>query len=467
MSSVIVTGAGMNGLVLALLLAADGHEVTVLERDGAEPPSPGEAWDAWERRGVNQFRLLHYLQPGWREIVEREVPAVADALDAAGALRFNPLALIPEQLTGGFRDGDEAFTALTARRPVAEAAVASVVAGTPGITVRRGVPVAALRTGPSAIAGVPHVTGVVTEAGEELGADLVVDTMGRRSPLPGWLAAAGARPPRDEEEDVGFVYYGRHFRSADGSVPPMIAPLLQPYDSLSVLTLPADNGTWGVGLVASGGDAELRVLRDDDTWMRAMRALPLFAHWVDGEPLDSVTVMAGIPDRRRWFVVDGAPVATGVAAVGDSWACTNPSLGRGITIGLRHAVALRDLLRAGGLDDPAAFPTAWDEATESSVGGWVDATLAFDRHRLAEMSAQIDGRAYDPGDPTWEVAQAMRVGTGADPEVLRGYLHLGGLLGEPTVPPELAERALAAGGHWRDAPSTGPSRPELLAVLAS
>ena len=65
----------MNGLALALLLAADSHEVTVLERDGAEPPSPGEAWDVWERRGVNQFRLLHYLQPGWREIVEREVPA--------------------------------------------------------------------------------------------------------------------------------------------------------------------------------------------------------------------------------------------------------------------------------------------------------------------------------------------------------------------------------------------------------
>ena len=55
---------------------------------------------------------------------------------------------------------------------------------------------AGLRSGASAIAGVPHVTGVVSEAGEELAADLVVDTMGRRSPLPGWLAALGARPPR-------------------------------------------------------------------------------------------------------------------------------------------------------------------------------------------------------------------------------------------------------------------------------
>ena len=31
-----------------------------------------------------------------------------------------------------------------------------------------------------------------------------------------------------------------------------------PYDSVSILTLPADNGTWGVGLVASASDAALR-----------------------------------------------------------------------------------------------------------------------------------------------------------------------------------------------------------------
>jgi 2-polyprenyl-6-methoxyphenol hydroxylase-like FAD-dependent oxidoreductase len=45
-------------------------------------------------------------------------------------------------------------------------------------------------------------------------------------------------------------------------------------------------------------------------------------------------------------VVDGEPVITGLAALGDAWACTNPSLGRGASIGLLHACALRDLLLA-------------------------------------------------------------------------------------------------------------------------
>ena len=38
------------------------------------------------------------------------------------------------------------------------------------------------------------------------------------------------------------------------------------YDSVSILTLPADNGTWGVGVVTSARDAALRRLKDVDVW---------------------------------------------------------------------------------------------------------------------------------------------------------------------------------------------------------
>ena len=63
MARIVVTGGGVAGLSAAMLLADDGHDVTLLERDAAEPPSPAEAWENWERRGVNQFRLLHFFQP--------------------------------------------------------------------------------------------------------------------------------------------------------------------------------------------------------------------------------------------------------------------------------------------------------------------------------------------------------------------------------------------------------------------
>jgi glycine/D-amino acid oxidase-like deaminating enzyme len=56
-ASVVIIGGGICGLGTALLLARDGHTVTVLERDADElPPSPQDAWDRWVRKGVAQFR---------------------------------------------------------------------------------------------------------------------------------------------------------------------------------------------------------------------------------------------------------------------------------------------------------------------------------------------------------------------------------------------------------------------------
>ncbi|MGH9085266.1 MAG: NAD(P)/FAD-dependent oxidoreductase, partial [Acidimicrobiales bacterium] len=389
---IAIVGGGVGGLVTAMLLGQDGHEVTLLERDPAPPPDPREAWAEWERRSVNQFRLLHFFAPGFRRLLEAELPHAAAALEAAGALRFNPMRLAPPQLTGGFReDEDDDFEALTARRPVAEAALASAAAATPGVTARRGVSVAGLLTAPSRHpSAVPHVTGVRLEDGQELLADLVVDSSGRRSRLPAWLGDIGAAPPIEDVEDSGFIYYGRHFRSADGSVPAMLSGLLTAAGSVSLLSLPADNGTWGLGIIASAGDAAVRGLKDPEVWMRVARSFPLVAHWTEGEPLDDgVVVMAKIEDRYHRFVVDGAPVATGVVAVGDSWACTNPSLGRGATLALMHAVALRDTLRTGVADDPAKLALDFDAATEAVVGPWYRETVAFDRHRLHEMEAVI------------------------------------------------------------------------------
>jgi len=353
---------------------------------------------------------------------------------------------------------------------VVEADVAAVADRAPHLEIRRGTAVAGLITGPSAGGDVPHVAGVRLGTGEEITADLVVDMTGRRSPLPRWLAAMGARPPRDELDDSGFVYYGRHFRSADGGIPPALGSLLMHLGTISALTLPADNGTWSVTLVTSAKDKALHRLHDAAIWEKAVRSLPLVAHWLDGQPIDDrVMAMAGIEDRHRNLMVGGVPVATGVVAVGDAWACSNPTAGRGASIGMLQAALLRDTIAATGLDDPWQFACSFHHATAEMVEPWYRDTLAADRHRLAEIDALIGGGEYRPGDPCWEIGQALANAAFKDPDCLRGFISVAMVLSrasDVTARPGLLDKVTALGAGWRDEPIPAPSRAELLSIVA-
>jgi 2-polyprenyl-6-methoxyphenol hydroxylase-like FAD-dependent oxidoreductase len=458
-----------------MLLARDGHQVTVLERDPDSPPEPAQAWEAWERRGVNQFRLPHLMLPPWRARMERELPEVLDEVLAAGGLRLDTLATLPESRRGPWRDGDERFVTVTARRPVLEAAVAAVAGRTPGVTIRRGVTVTGLLADSPARACVAQVRGVLAAGGQALRADLVIDCCGRRSPLGSWLEAIGAPQPAEERESCGFFYFGRHFRTRTGELPRAETNLLQHYDSVSVLTLPGDNVTWSVVFTTASRDRQLHVLREPDRWDAALARYPLAAHWRDGEPITGVDVMAGLEDRHRRLVVDGVPVATGVVAVGDAWACTNPSLGRGATIGLLHACAMRDVLRDVDSGDPEKLVRRFDEVTAAVVEPLYRMTLWFDRNRLAELAADAgagdgaaDGAAGGAGDPRWAASKALFAASLADEDITREYLSVAMLLSradEVFAQPGMAERVMRLGAHAPRYPLPGPSRRELLAAI--
>src|SRR5262245_60210855 len=135
--SILVIGGGICGLGTALLLARDGHSVTVLERDPDPlPMSADEAWHHWERRGVAQFRQPHNFMPGLRLLLEKELPEIPDALERAGACRFDLLNPLPPSFSDRApRPIDEKLWTLTARRPVGEWVFAEAAGRSSHITV--------------------------------------------------------------------------------------------------------------------------------------------------------------------------------------------------------------------------------------------------------------------------------------------------------------------------------------------
>ena len=468
--SVLIIGGGICGLGTALLLARDGHDVTLLERDAqALPDDPHQAWDTWARKGVAHFRQPHNFMPGLRRLLETDLPDVQAGLRRAGASRYDLVNPLPPMFADRSpRPIDAELWTYTARRPVGEWVFANAAQQEPGLTIRRGTQVTGLLTGRSVIPGTPHVVGVKTADGEEIRADLVVDASGRASRNCDWLTAVGANAPFEEQTDSGFAYYTRYF---SGREPERHAPTLTPVGTISLLTLPGDNDTWSVTIFTAAGDQPLKQLRFEDKWTNVVRACPLHAHWLDGEAITPVLPMSGVVDRYRRFVVETGPVATGFVAVADAWACTNPSAGRGLTVGFLHALLLRDVLRDVG-DDARALVSVFDRRTEAEIAPWFDAQIAADRARFAEMEALRAGREPDPSpDPLWHGIRSLFATLGADPDLFRAALEYVGTITpvqEILARPEVKERIRAAMEQMAGAPPMpmpGPNRAQLLSLL--
>uniref|UniRef100_A0AAU1IAH8 FAD-dependent oxidoreductase n=1 Tax=Streptomyces sp. NBC_00180 TaxID=2903632 RepID=A0AAU1IAH8_9ACTN len=477
MASIVVLGAALGGLQTALLLAADGHQVTVLERDPHPPPSdPDVAWARWQRPGIPQLRLTHLPLARWLQLAEAHLPDLAGQMTAAGAVRMNALAPEPG-LRGGLLAADARFDTLAARRCLLEY-VATRAAEAAGVRIERGVACRGLRSRPDGGRGVgrsaphsraPHVTGVDTSTGPRT-ADLVVDCTGRRSPLPSWLRDLGVPGPVEEAGRRGFTYYCRYFRSADGALPASTFPLIEEHGSLGLLRIPADHGTYSLGLISRSDDHELRrLLRHERAWSAAVRLFPGADAWLEGGSLtDGVQIMAGLTDRKRTLYDAELPLATGLVAVGDAWAVTVPSIGRGLAMSLQHSLMLRDVLRQNGTGDPVALVTAFGRATRDGLGQVYRQCTSYTRHRLAEMDAHAAGRPYR--HPDRDRARALTLLAGRDPDALRAEragAHLLPGAGVELSAPALMEAVTRAVPEVEQRMPPGPSRSEVLDALSA
>lgn len=389
MARVAVIGAGISGLGAALMLGRRGHTVTLFERDARQA---GEDLDRdffhWHRPRVPQAGQPHALLAPVRAVLRAEVPDVYADLLARGAQEYHEFDWFGEHPP--HRAGDDELVTLRTRRIVLEAALLAAVRRESTVEVRPGRTVHALTV---EAGGPARVTGV--RAGEEAHrADLVVDASGRRSPVPGWLTAAGCRPPVVDSHRTGIAYLARWYRlRPDGPRDPgrVKTGSAAPFALAGVF--PSDNGTFAANLVVSTGDPTRGALTDPGVFEAAGRLFPAIAAWLDlaPEPQSGVLAMAGLDNRWTALADDDGPVVTGLVNAGDSLIHTNPTLGQGTALGLRAAQYL-----AAHADRIAADPTGYHAWTTRTLRPWFDGQVAADRAnglRLAASSPLSDRRA--------------------------------------------------------------------------
>lgn len=448
-------------MTTAIVLANAGASVTLLERD-AQPPtsSADEAWDDWDRRGVPQFRQPHALARRFLGVLAAEAPSVADAVRSVGT-SFNVarMAPSPDELA----DAERSQEVTMVRRPTLERLLATEAEEHPGIDVRRGVTATGLAVG-APLDGRLNVTGVRVGA-DTIWADLVVDCAGRRTPVGEWLGELGSPVDAMAESD-GFSYTTRWFRLR-GDAPELKAGAFGGMaPGLVALLFPSDGGIVGAPMVGSARDPVFRRVRDVENYTKVVAALPMVDEWTNpdvAEPITDMMPMASIQNRMLRLRRDDTDAPVGIINTGDSFASTNPSLGRGLSIAADLAIRLRELLADD--PDPVSLVDRWDDIQQVWRRPWLDDSVHADDNNRAMFDSIIDERPTLP--PHQWRADLMRAAS-VDMECWRAFNEVNQVLAPPTRwhgDADLLERAAAAAAEVSP-PPPAMTRAELEQLVA-
>lgn len=194
------------------------------------------------------------------------------------------------------------------------------------------------------------MTGVRSSNGE-VEADLVIDALGRTSPVFRWLQALGAAAWQMESSPCGLIYYSRYFQLKPDAAVPTRGWLISPRGDLGYggfMTFMADNRTFAIVLAIPASDTALKVFQHERAFMAACRTIPAIAGMVDpafAEPSSAIRPMGGLSNTRCQWVRNERPIALGLLPVGDSLCHTNPAYALGLTFSLIHAPELCEVLR--------------------------------------------------------------------------------------------------------------------------
>ena len=399
--SVVVLGAGIAGLCVALALAPTGRRVTLLERDPPPPAGdPDAVFEHWRRRGASQLRHSHAFLARLRSLIASDYPDLLAALRAAGARDLTFAEGLPDPLRAIYTPaaGDEQLAVLISRRSTLEQVIRTYVEAQPNVQIRSGVFADGL-VGRRRADGDFVVSGFSIEGGSPVEADLVIDAGGRGSAVNDWLRTEGVAPP-EQSTPCGILYYTRFFALLPGQTePPRGAhPTNGDLTYLKFGTFPADRGTFSITLAVPEVEERLRaaVVRPE-IYDAICARLPGVAPWTDparSAPVSKVHAMGELESRWREMAPGGRALTLNLFCVGDSLVRTNPLFGRGCSFAAVEAHLLRDVLAQ--TRDPAKRARLYSHRVRQTLSPFYRSMETQDRDAVTRARRLIGDGAPAP-----------------------------------------------------------------------
>ncbi|OEJ36241.1 FAD-dependent monooxygenase [Streptomyces agglomeratus] len=368
MTSAVVLGGGMAGMLAAAALAGRADRVTVIEGD-RYPDAPAS------RKGLPQGYHNHMLMSGGAQAVDALLPGTTDRLFTAGAKRRGmPSDLLTLSAEGWYRRHDGDAYVIVCSRDLIDHVVRQQTLADDTITVIESAKATGL------VGGQNRITGVRVERdgaeSEIISADLIVDATGRRSRAPQWLAELGVPAAEELKVDAGFAYASRLYEAPAQAPQDFPGVLIQAQHGTGqpgrgAALLPNEGNRWIVALIGTRGG---HPPTDEAGFVEFARSLrdPVVADLMAAAtPTGPIRSYRGLPNWRRRY--EKLPLPEGFVVVGDAATTLNPNYATGMSLAALGALALRTEVTAHGFG-PGAGLKAQTAIAKSSEGPWLMAT---------------------------------------------------------------------------------------------